>query len=750
MMMAAADSKVAQRIYALSMADCHVFWAAVERGHGDHVFTMQGNVLTGDVLYCKVGDGWYCFTMVSYPLSKAKSARITLRDASGIVVAVSGDMAVVPEHAKYRLYQLVQGMRAADKDAFFVWFCKVLAPTKALRTSLFHEISNGLRASLTQAPLKVKGGFWLSDFVLYAEAEATGVRPSGEVRLFIQTEDVHVQLICRYVCLTDAYYAWVVVFDKSARDLFTAKTTLCLVVHGKPVPIEGMYPKTLRGNEFAAYVNGKPPAQKKSLRDMVCRSLVDFTPAALRGGAGHIIATLQAYVHMPATYCNAAQDPFNLHVESVIALGRDGVFLSGWMRDPMQMLESLELHTDLGYAFKIESPLFRVAREDVTQVYRAAAYGGYEEDAGFVAFAALPAAIAKKLEGVAGLHAVSVVAHMRGGGRIEVYPEPRYMDVWRAREHLLQVVPDHEVCDAMLEQCLAPALQAAQRGCMEKVQTRRCYVYGKPIKNPRISVIIPLYEVLDYISVQCAMMARDVTMQSCEIIYVLDSPWQEALVQEKLRDLSMLYGLPLTLVVMQHNSGYAAATHLGVAQASGEYLVLMNSDVFPCGNGWAQRMAEVYDATPDIGVLAPKLLYEDDSIQHAGMFFAKTVYPDWINLHYFKGYPFAYEAANISREVPAVTGACMMIRRSVWQAVNGLSQDYIIGDFEDSELCLACSALELKSWYLADVALYHGERQSVSRHPAYEKNIAWRYNARLHSQRWHTQIDKLMKLYGAA
>ena len=60
----------------------------------------------------------------------------------------------------------------------------------------------------------------------------------------------------------------------------------------------------------------------------------------------------------------------------------------------------------------------------------------------------------------------------------------------------------------------------------------------------------------------------------------------------------------------------------------------------------------------------------------------------WENQHYFKGFSRSLAAANVNRPVPAVTGACLMIDRALYDEVGGLREDYVQGGYEDSDLCL--------------------------------------------------------------
>ena len=86
-----------------------------------------------------------------------------------------------------------------------------------------------------------------------------------------------------------------------------------------------------------------------------------------------------------------------------------------------------------------------------------------------------------------------------------------------------------------------------------------------------------------------------------------------------------------------------------------------------------------------------KLLYEDDSIQHAGLYFRQIQErsDSWYNMHYFKGLHRNFPGASDTREVPAVTAACLLVEKTLYDEVGGLDDGFIQGDFEDSDFCLS-------------------------------------------------------------
>jgi GT2 family glycosyltransferase len=180
----------------------------------------------------------------------------------------------------------------------------------------------------------------------------------------------------------------------------------------------------------------------------------------------------------------------------------------------------------------------------------------------------------------------------------------------------------------------------------------------------------------------------------------------------------------------------------GAALATGRLLLLLNSDVLPERPGWLGRMRKFYDATPKVGALGAKLLYEDDSIQHAGMYFHRLAGSSkWVDGHYFKGMHRSLPAAGVPRLVPIVSGSCLMVDRESYEGIGGLNTAYVQGDYEDAEFCLRLWQSGRENWYLPEAELYHLEGQSYG---SAIRASANRYNMWLHNDLWGEEIAELM------
>ncbi len=148
--------------------------------------------------------------------------------------------------------------------------------------------------------------------------------------------------------------------------------------------------------------------------------------------------------------------------------------------------------------------------------------------------------------------------------------------------------------------------------------------------------------------------------------------------------------------------------------------------------------------------MGPKLLFDDGSVQHAGMVFRQDAAGEWFNDHRCKGYPRAHPDAAGARLVPAVTGAALCVRRAAFEAAGGFDTGFVIGDFEDSDLCLKLRAAGREIAYEPAAELFHFERQSVSAHEGHARTLAGAYNRRRHHRRWDAALAALAPRFADA
>lgn len=420
-------------------------------------------------------------------------------------------------------------------------------------------------------------------------------------------------------------------------------------------------------------------------------------------------------------------------VETALAV-ESGVLVGGWLRDPGRSYQGLNVLVPQGEPVPLQLHSFDGVLPE--------SQGGYQIKR-FVAFAPVRDGLQHHIQ-------PRLEVTLASGDRSLLVPPPQPCDPGERRASALSVIPPRQATDAVMTGCLARPFSDLQAAFRNQVGPPDEITIGTPPDTPLVSIVIPLYKVYEFIKAQLAAFAADRWLaENAELLFVLDSPEQAVHVEDLLIGFHLLYGLPVRLIVMDRNGGYALACNAGASRAKGRYLAMINSDVVPLESGWLEELCACLMTDGQAGAAGAKLLYADNAIQHAGLKFIQDEKGRWFNHHYFKGFPRGFAGASTSREVPGVTGACLVLSRADFDEVGGFSTDYIIGDYEDSDLCLKLRRKNKKIYYLGDVELYHFERVSISKSGDYTRGVASQYNRWLQQFRWEKDIQDVMAAIGA-
>lgn len=466
------------------------------------------------------------------------------------------------------------------------------------------------------------------------------------------------------------------------------------------------------------------PDEALAVRHYLLRCLRPYirANATLRALLRESLALIPSTV--PAT---AAGRGLSGEIDLAVASGDGGLFVRGWLHDPQAVAADLQLVSAFDEVRTIAPATFAFARPGTD--------GRRPAGDGFVAH--FPA-----LQPVMPDAPVRLRARLASGAMVELPAAAITAEPERARQELLGAVPPNAVTDAMLERCIAPAVADAIRDLAADAGPPRVERLGPHRDAVDWSIVVPLYRSLELLPAQFAAFAADPDMARAELILVLDSPEQEDDLRRALHGLDLIYGLPVTLVVNRRNLGYAGAVNAGAAEARGRWLVPCNSDVLPQRAGWLSALRR--SLLPGIGAAGPLLLFPDDTIQHAGLYYDRGVDGQWLNRHFLKGLPRGTAGSAQPREVPGITGACLILATETFRKLEGFSTDFVIGDYEDSDLCLRLREMGQRLWYAPDAVLYHLERHSIQQHAGYQRGLASRHNRWLHGRRWDAQMARLM------
>ncbi len=166
------------------------------------------------------------------------------------------------------------------------------------------------------------------------------------------------------------------------------------------------------------------------------------------------------------------------------------------------------------------------------------------------------------------------------------------------------------------------------------------------------------------------------------------------------------------LVESNENLGFSKGCNLGAKNANGEYLLFLNSDTQIKDQGFLKMLSFLKDKK-EIGVLGGKLKNADGSSQlSAGKFY--NLLNLFLMLLGLEGFASLRQSPNKITKVDWVSGACLMIKKSVFEKLGGFEKD-IFMYLEDMELCFKAKKLGLSTYFYPEIMLYHKELGSSNR-----------------------------------
>ena len=283
------------------------------------------------------------------------------------------------------------------------------------------------------------------------------------------------------------------------------------------------------------------------------------------------------------------------------------------------------------------------------------------------------------------------------------------------RTYLQRVL--HPVYQTLLQSAYAWGICEAVDQGVASVPSATVCAQAKP--RFKASIIIPVFNKLDLTRQCLTTLASATTMPEYEVI-VVDNASTDG-TAEFLAEL----GGDVQVIRNPENYGFAVASNQGAKAARGEFLLFLNNDTIPT-EGWLNALVDEVERHPDVAVVGSKLLYEDGTIQHAGVAFSRIVF---LPYHIYRQFPADSPMVNRRREFQCVTGACMLVRREVFEQVGGFDEGFKNG-FEDVDLCMKIREQGWHIIYRPDSVVYHLESQTPGR-KAHERD-----NARRLLERW--------------
>jgi GT2 family glycosyltransferase/SAM-dependent methyltransferase len=216
-------------------------------------------------------------------------------------------------------------------------------------------------------------------------------------------------------------------------------------------------------------------------------------------------------------------------------------------------------------------------------------------------------------------------------------------------------------------------------------------------ESPKVSLIVPLYAHAE-LTLACLRSIREHTAHaSYEVILVDDAadPATKRLL-EGVRGATILHN--------EQNLGYLRSMNRGASVARGRWLVLFNNDT-EVTRGWLAAMLACTESAADVGVVTPKFIYPDRTLNEAG----GIVWRDGTGMNYGRGDQLDCFQYEYRRETDYGSAAALMVKAELWKAVGGFDERYLPMYYEDTDLCFQAREHGLRVMYEPEAVIIHIE-----------------------------------------
>lgn len=196
----------------------------------------------------------------------------------------------------------------------------------------------------------------------------------------------------------------------------------------------------------------------------------------------------------------------------------------------------------------------------------------------------------------------------------------------------------------------------------------------------------------------------------------------------------------IRVVIWKDKFNYSAINNFGVKYANGEYLLFLNNDIEVIRENWLSEMLANVQRK-EVGIVGAKLLYPDNMVQHAGVI---------IGMGGIAGHPLSRHPADdcgyfargiIQQNLNAVTAACMLTKKEVYEKVNGFEEKLAVA-FNDIDLCLKVRKAGYLIVYDPEALLYHHESISRGKEDTLEKRNRFEGEVDYMAKKWKDVLEK--------
>lgn len=263
-----------------------------------------------------------------------------------------------------------------------------------------------------------------------------------------------------------------------------------------------------------------------------------------------------------------------------------------------------------------------------------------------------------------------------------------------------------------------------EQACRYKV---RYDIAGEPL----VSIIIPNKDNSDVLDVCLKSICEKSTYKNFEIIIVENNSTDDSTFAYY--DLAAQRDSRIHVKKWNHEFNFSKLMNFGAHHSSGEYLLLLNNDTEVISPSWIESMLGICQEN-EVGAVGAKLYYRDGTIQHAGVY-VQGAGAGHLNLNLDRSETGYYHTATSTREVSAVTAACVMTKREAFEKVGGFTEEFAVA-FNDVDYCLKLRDIGYSIVFTPQAELYHYESLSRGYEMTASKKVRFHREASLLNAAW--------------
>ena len=252
-----------------------------------------------------------------------------------------------------------------------------------------------------------------------------------------------------------------------------------------------------------------------------------------------------------------------------------------------------------------------------------------------------------------------------------------------------------------------------------------------------VSIIIPFKDQINMLTACIQSILQKSGYEQFEILLISNNSSEK----KTFEYLEHIQTVDPRIKVYEYNMpfNYSAINNWAVQQSKGEFILLLNNDIEAISANWLQSMIE-HIQCDKVGAVGAKLIYKDRTIQHAGVIIGIGGIAGHSHRHFPADTNGYYYRPSATQHLSAVTGACMLTKRSVWDMVGGLDENLFKIAFNDIDYCLKVRKAGFDIVYTPYAELFHYESKSRGYEDTPEKIERFTRETKHLQDKWLTHL----------